>query len=196
MKTLKLIIGWIAIISLAACSKDKAISPSPTNQSPQAIPIPNGSFENWDSMYLPDNWKTNSCPLCLGPFIQDVVQRDAGAFTGTFAAKFIYNQVYAAWAENKFSISIHPSNLVAFIKCNLSGTDTVLIKISLLHNSAIVDSGRWTGTTFIGSYSQINIPITQNSTQADSAIIFIRGGQGIGFPSNGTEFLVDKLELY
>ena len=46
-------VGAIAIVS---CSKDKAI---------KSILIPNGDFENWNNLFLPYNWTTNSCPACV-----------------------------------------------------------------------------------------------------------------------------------
>jgi hypothetical protein len=194
MKKLSSITFILVTGFLLSCTKEKIIPPFTSQQ--QIIPVPNGSFETWDAMYNPVNWTTNSCAVCLGPFITDIVQPDSDACNGVLAAKFIYNQVYAAWAENRFSVSTHPSDLTACVKCNLNGTDTVLIKVSLLHNSSVVDSGEWTGTVFIGNYSVITIPITQNASQIDSAVIFIRGGKGVGSPSNGTKFWVDNLELH
>jgi hypothetical protein len=195
MKNLKSVIACLTIIFFSSCTKDHFSPPLSPHQSQQVITVPNGSFENWDSMFIPANWITNSCPVCLSPFMTDIIQRDTNACSGTFSAKFIYNGIYPAWAENKFPVSVHPADLTACIKCNLNGADTILIRIRILSNSSVVDSGLWNGTFSIGNYSQITIPITQNSLQADSAIIFIRGGQGIGFPSNSTELWVDNLYL-
>jgi hypothetical protein len=159
------------------------------------VAVPNGDFENWNSMLLPDSWTTNSCPVCVSPFMTDIVRRDSDACGGFTAAKFLYNNVNAAWAENRFAVHSHPLNLTACVKCNLTGTDTVLIKVNLLNNSNVVDSGLWLNTNAINNYTQIMIPITQNSLPVDSIVIFIRGGQGSRFPSNNTEFWVDKIKL-
>lgn len=183
-----------SMIYFASCTKDNVIPAQSSNQSQQIIPIPNGDFESWTNI-LPQNWNTNSCPFCAPSYETYIVQQDSNSFQGAFAAKFIYNNVYAAVAENKFSISTHPNNLTAFVKCNLFGADTVFIKIKVFNNSAAVDSGQWFGIASISNYSQINIPVSQNSSQADSAIISIQGGHQIGFPASNTEFWIDNLIL-
>jgi hypothetical protein len=182
---LPIIVTLILVIS--SCSRDKAIV--------QTIPIPNGDFETWDNMSLLANWETNSCPVCVPPYETYIVTKDSSAYHGRFAAKFVYNNVYASWAENKFSIPRHPSNLTGYVKCNLFGTDTVTIKIKLYNNTAIVDSGKWLGTSSIVNYLKINIPITQSSSYVDSALIRIQGGRKIGYPNSNTEFWVDNLSL-
>ena len=189
MKKLKSIISILAIISFVACNKESVILPGASNQTQQTITVPNGSFENWTAL-LPENWTTNSCPACAAPFMTDIVQADSDTCAGNLAAKFYYI-VYPAWAENRFSISAHPLNLTACVKCNLFGTDTVMIKVSLLHNSLVVDSGQWISTSSINNYSSITLPLTQNSLQVDSAVIYIQGPHGTGFPL----FWVDDVEL-
>lgn len=185
MKIFKTPILLPAIIALLSCNKDKTT---------QAITIPNGDFENWTTTPLPENWKTNSCPLCLPPFETYIVRQEASAYHGQFAAKFIYNSVYIAWAENKFYIPGHPSNLTAYVKCNLYGPDTVAIKIKLFHNSAVADSGYWLGTASTTGYMKISIPITQNASKVDSALIRIEGGQK-KVSGGSTEFCVDNLSF-
>jgi len=71
----------------------------------------------------------------------------------------------------------------------------VSIKIQLFNNAVIVDSGQWIGTSSIPNYTQIVIPITQYSSNVDSAMISIQGGHQIGYPDNDTEFWVDYLRL-
>ncbi len=183
MKTRQILI-LLSIIILTACKKDKLI----------LLPVPNGDFESWNAL-SPKYWKTNSCPFCLPPFDTYIVQQDSSPYEGKFAAKFIYNNVYPAWAENKFAISNHPDNLTAFVKCNLYGNDTVSVKIKLLKNTTVVDSGQWFGTANITKYTQINIPVTQSLSKVDTAIITILGGHKQGYPLNNTEFWIDNLEL-
>jgi hypothetical protein len=189
MKVFKCLIVFSAMVAFAGCKKDKIVMQT------NATVIPNGDFENWDNMSLLENWKTNSCPACVPPFETYIVQRDTNAYHGKFAAKFIYNNVYAAWAENKFKLDGHPASLTAYTKCNLYGNDTVSVKIRLFRNSAVIDSGQWFGTSSINTYTKIVIPISQNSLQADSAQISIKGGHKIGYPSKNTEFWVDYLTL-
>jgi len=181
---MKSIIILISIIILSACTKDNA----------KLIQIPNGDFESWTNL-LPNNWVTNSCPYCLPAFETYIIQQDTPAYEGKYAAKFIYNNVYAATAENKFALSEHPDYLTANVKCNHFGNDTVSVKIKLLKNSIAVDSGQWLGTSTMINYIQIKIPISQTTTQVDSAVINIKGGNKIGLPANNTELWIDNLEL-
>jgi hypothetical protein len=181
MKNLKLIYFSAIVIGLAGCTKEAVILPfNSTYQNQQTIPVPNGSFENWN-MFLPENWTTNSCPACAAPFMTDIVQADSDVCDGNLAAKF-YFVVYPAWAENRFPVAVHPVNLTACVKCNLYGVDTVLVKVSLLFNSLVVDSGKWIGTSTISNYTTITVPVTQNSASVDSAVIYIEGPHGPGFP--------------
>jgi hypothetical protein len=186
---MKLLLPMAILISVTvnlSCSKDPAV---------QTIPIPNGDFETWDNMSVLANWKTNSCPTCVAPYETYIVKKDSSAYSRQFAAKFIYNNVYASWAENKFPISRHPIYLTGNVKCNLFGTDTVSIKIFLYNNNAISDSGQWLGTSSIANYINLIIPITQSSSIADSALIKIQGGDKSGVPNSNTEFWVDNLSL-
>lgn len=194
MKTLKSFGVYFAVFFMASCTKDHDVAPA-VHQPQQTIAVPNGDFESWT--YLkPDSWTTNSCPACAPPYETYIVRPDSDSYQGVFAAKFIYNNVYPAYAQNEFPVSIHPTNLTAFVKCNLYGMDTVTIKITLRYHSVAVDSGQWFGTASIGSYSQVNIPVTHNSFLVDSATILIQGGHQIGYPANNTELWVDNVELH
>jgi len=193
MKAIKILVILASVIALVSCSKDKAIQLNSPNQAQQIIPIPNSDFENWDWQPLPQNWKTNSCPFCLLQYETYIVQKVSDFHSGQFAAKFIYNNVYTAWAENKFSIPAHPLSLKGYVKCNLYGTDTVSIEIKIFFNTVMVDSGRWISSSSINNYTEINIPITQDASQIDSASIRIQGGHKMGYPNSNTELWVDDL---
>jgi hypothetical protein len=189
MKTFKTLLLFSIAFCAISCSKDAPVI-VPT---PQQAAVPNGGFETWTNM-LPVNWNTNSCPACVPPYETYIVQQDSSAYQGQFAAKFIYNNVYAAWAKNGFVISAHPTQLSAFVKCNLIPTDSVLMCVKLYHNNVEVDNGEWYGTSSIANYTQVIIPISQNAVQADSASIYIEGGHRSGTSGN-TEFWVDDVEL-
>jgi hypothetical protein len=193
MKASWIIIILISFIIMAGCTKESTVQ---TNVTPHAyIDIPNGDFENWNENLLLVNWKTNSCPLCEPPFESYIVQKDTSTYHGKFAAKFIYNNVYAAWAENKFALSIHPVFLGAYVKCSLSETDTVSIKMLLFKNMTIVDSGVWFGNSLIPKYQYVYIEISHNSSQVDSGLIRITGGHKQGNLNKNTEFWVDFLNF-
>jgi hypothetical protein len=190
MKTIKTLLILCIAFGVASCSKEKDVT---VPALPQQI-IPNHDFESWTDQ-LPVSWQTNSCPACVPPFETYIVQQDTDAYQGQFAAKFIYNNVYAAWAENTFSVTGHPAHLTAYVKSNLAANDSVLIRIKLFNNNTEVDSGEWHGTASIANYTQIVIPISQNATQADMAKIYIEGGNVNAAPGNNTELWVDQLEL-
>jgi len=158
--------------------------------------IPNGDFEHWDGMPRLFNWQTNSCPPCVAEENAYTVQKESSyVYHGLYAALFIYNEAYPAWAENKFPISFHPSSLTGFVRCTNVGSDSVYIKIKLLKNRAVVDSGQWISTSSIPNYEMITIPITQHTATADSAFIRIQGGH-LKIIDNTTSFWVDFLTLH
>src|SRR6266487_2401835 len=194
MKKVKIFIVLISMSGFLSCAKDtrnqKIIIPKDTTN--QKIIIANGDFENWNLGSL-QNWETNSCPMCVPPYETYIIKQDSSAYHGQYAAKFIYNNVYTAWAQNKFSIPKHPSNLTSYVKCDLYGADTVSIKIKLFYNGSIVDSGEWLGTSSISNYKKIDITITQNSSKVDTALIRIEGGHKLGYPNKNTEFWIDYL---
>jgi len=84
------------------------------------------------------------------------------------------NTLGFAYAETKFPITVHPLSLRAFVKCKLFPPDTVSIRIKLFYKGKETDSGAWFGTKSIENYKQVNIPISQHSALADSALIEIR----------------------
>ncbi|MGZ3752255.1 MAG: hypothetical protein ACXVB0_05625 [Mucilaginibacter sp.] len=188
MKAIKIFISFIVVGFIMSCK---------TESSQPIIPIPNGDFESWAYGNLPVQWKTNSCPGCYPAFDTYVVKKDsANVYSGKYAAKFIYNTVYPARAENKFYVPDHPVSLTGYVKTAIHGTDTVIIKIQLFKNNVAVDSGLWAGTSSIGYYHKILVPITQTTAQVDSAKIVIVGGHSkVVYPDTGTILWVDGLSL-
>ena len=183
MKEVNLFISLLITLVLLSCKKETA--------SQQIIAIPNGDFELWDNLPSLLYWQTNSCPACDPPFETYIVQKVTDAYSGQFAAKFIYNSVYSSSADNKFSIPSHPTILTVYIKSKITSGDTVLIHIDLLSGNNVVDIGNWYGTTSTTNYKKIEIPISQNSTSVDSAIIRIAGGK-----KQNTELYVDNFVLF
>jgi hypothetical protein len=195
MKTSISLLIICVMLMMASCDKENAVQKKPGNNAKLLITVPNGDFELWDPGYWLSVWKNNSCPPCMQPVETYIVKQDSIAYSGQFAAKFIFNNAYAAWAENKFAISYHPVQLNAQVKCNLVASDTLMIKVTLFYNSQACDSGQWLGLISINSYTPIEIPISQSSAQADSCVIFIRGGQKSNYPTSNTEFWVDDITL-
>ncbi len=179
MKTAFIFISVLIPFAIFSCKKDT------TNQ--QIITIPNGDFELWDNMPTLLYWQTNSCPSCDPPFETYIVQKVTDSSHGLFAAKLIYNNVYNSFAYNKFSISSHPTLLTGYIKSNIANGDTVIIHIDIFSGNKIVDTGNLYETTSTTNYTKIEVPISQNTSPVDSALITIVGGK-----KQNTELYVDN----
>jgi len=199
MATYLLTVILLCITSIT-CKRDEPIPVESIN-----IQIPNGDFENWSWVPLPENWKTNSYPLSMAQWVTYIVKKDSQVvYHGAYSMKLIYNLTppawgaAPAWAKNKFAISEHPNNLRGYLKCNLQGTDTVSISVKILNNGITVDSGQWKSTVSIINWTEVNIPISNSSTVIDSALITITGGKykdSTTTLANSTTFWVDQLYL-
>lgn len=172
----------LTVLFAAGCSKE--------SNTDIIIPIPNGDFEIWDERPVLDKWITNSCPECLPAFETYIVRKLAEAQSGSSAASFIYNNVYQSYATNKFEITTDPDLLTGYIKSNITAGDTAMIRIDIIKGNNIVDSGSYFETTSHSGYTKFDIPVSQNSSQTDSAFIQIWGGK-----KAGTEITVDNLVL-
>jgi hypothetical protein len=181
MRIIKLSALTILLVSQISCKKTNSTTE-------QLIPIPNGNFELWTTAPTLNTWKTNSCPMCMPQINTYIVEKDNEFQNGQFAAKFIFNNVYKSWAENKFQISEHPNLLRGYIKSNITSGDTAQIHIELFSGNTIVDSGNLFETTTNNLYRQIEIPISQNVTNIDSASIKISGGK-----MQNTTLLIDNI---
>ncbi len=182
MKTAFFFISLLISWAIFSCKKDT------TGQ--QVITIPNGDFELWDNTPSLLYWQTNSCPACVPPFETYIVQKVTDSYNGLFAAKLIYNNVYNSFAYNKFSIPSHPALLTGYVKSNIANSDTVRIHIDIFSGNNIVDTGNWYETASTTNYRIIEIPISQNTSSVDSALITIVGGK-----KQNTEFYVDNFAL-
>jgi hypothetical protein len=77
--------------------------------------------------------------------------------------------------------------LTGYIKSTISSGDTAIIHIDLFLGNNIVDNGNWYEISSTDSYKKIEIPISQNSSSADSALIKIVGGK-----KQNTELYIDN----
>lgn len=177
---IKFPIAIVFILAFFACKKNSS------NQ--QEIAVPNGDFELWDSMPNLYSWKTNSCPACVPPYETYIVKKVTDVSNGQFAAKFIFNNFYSSFANNKFSVSQHPTSLRGYIKSNIANGDTAVIHIDLFSGGNIIDNGNFYEISSNATYRKIEIPISQNSMTADSALIKIIGGK-----KQTSELYVDNL---
>ena len=182
MKTINFHVLILIILISFSCKKDNEIQ--------QVIPIPNGDFELWDNTPSLISWLTNSCPLCDPPYETYIVQKVTDASNGQFAAKFIYNNVYSSFANNRFPISEHPTLLIAYLKSSIADGDTAVIQIDIFSGNNIVDNASYYETYSNLSFRKVEIPISQNAVFVDSALIKIVGGK-----KQSTELFVDNLIL-
>jgi len=180
MKALTIFITVLFTLPFFGCKKNIADQ--------QIIPIPNGDFELWDDVPNLLSWETNSCPACVPPYETYIVQKVTDVSKGRFAAKFIFNNVYNSFANNKFSIPLHPTLLTGYIKSNIANGDTAIIHVDLFSRNNIVDNGNFYETSSHVNYRKIEIQISQFSSAVDSALIRIVGGK-----KQDTELYIDNL---
>jgi hypothetical protein len=157
--------------------------------------IPNSDLEYWthfgspmgqNEFDNPDYWNTSNS---MGPISSSVGKDSINVFSGNYAAKLI-TMGSSAYINTGFFTTTRPFAFNAYVKCTISDSDTVSIKILLLNNDKVVDSGYWHGYSDIDVFTQIWIPITQNASLIDSIFIEFRSGDNIG-----TTFTVDYLSL-
>jgi len=155
--------------------------------------IPNADFEIWHfvgPIENPESWTTNN-----GDFSTTEIAKDTDAYHGLYAMRLENYSYNKPVAEAKFPITSHPFYLIGFVKSALTDSDTVSVKISLRKNGLVVDSGTWQSTASISNYIQIKIPISNNSSSIDTAVIHIAGGNHTDKHSSGSKFYVDSLSL-
>ncbi len=187
MKKTLFFISLVIIIALHGCKK---LEPTPQ------FAIPNGDFESWTSGdYLVD-WTGDSCPACVPPYETYIIQKTTEAYHGQYAAKFLYNGLYPAYANNKFVVSGHPAALSGYAKCQLYGDDTVSVKVLVYYANAVVDSGKWLNTASTTNYQAFTINLTQSSAHADSVLVSIKGGNKMDANHNGSVLWIDYLSLH
>ena len=169
--------------------------------------IPNSDMENWTFQPTLIGWETNSQPLTTPPIDPYVVKKDSDRYSGNWAADLHANGQFKAWATTIFAVPSHPNHLSLYYKLvfppcvndtNYAQKDTATVKVTLMHNGAVVDSGFWQSSISQMTYGQLLVPLSQNSSVFDSCRITLTGGNvlgGCGFVAASTEFKVDHLEL-
>lgn len=170
--------------------------------------IPNSDFELWDNQPVLLQWQTDSRPLTLPAFNPYVIVKDTDAFSGTYSANFIGNNIFHSYGTTTFAITSRPVSLelkykLLFPACvNNNGSpdkDTVSVLVEILKGGNVVDRGYHEfNTTSVLNWTNLLIPISANSLQFDSCRISITGGKiygGCGIVAAATEFKVDHLTL-
>lgn len=195
----------ILVLSITGCTKQDSQIPPVTPA--EELPMPNSDFENWTDGLLPENWQTNSCYVCVPQMETYIVQKDSQVvYHGNYCMKLINNLVDTggyippAWAKNEFELTGYPSSLHGYVKCNVTGNDTVSIKIEVLFEGNPINGGIWESTSSINNWTEVNIPVSDTNTPFafDSALITITGGKykdSTTTLSNSTTLWVDKFSL-
>jgi len=187
----------LIVLSFSYGCKTNTVQPQDTVDNFKLIP--NYDFENWEPSagqiwFLP-SWTTNNT---IAISATEVDPDSLNVYHGHYAMKLLNAYVIGyAHAETKFPITEHPLSLRAYVKCKLVPSDTVSIRIKLFYKGKETDGGAWFGTKSIENYKQINIPISQHSALADTALIEIRGGDHLldNKPGKGSKFWVDYLSF-
>jgi hypothetical protein len=113
------------------------------------------------------------------------------AFSGHFATRFIYNNIYRSFANNKFSISAYPTLLAGYVKSTIANGDTAIIHVDLFSGNSVAGSGNFYETSSNPAYRKIEIPVSQSTVKVDSAQVSIVGGK-----KEDTELFVDDLVFF
>jgi len=156
---------------------------------------PNGSFEVWDSLN-PQSWVTNNNNIIVPAYPTVIVLKDTiNPYHGNNAMELMFNWVYPAWASTTFSNTGHPSSLDFHVKCIVFPSDTVSIRVEILNNGTVVDTGYWGSLTSIDTWTKISIPISQSATGVSETRILITGGRRTGPADETSTLAVDGLTM-
>ncbi len=135
--------------------------------------IPNSGFEQWfiaSWFEFPAGWETSNTQM-LAPS----VRKDSAAFSGNYALRLTHTN--PAWARCGFPLTSHPTNFGGYMQNLLLNNDSAEISIRIFYNQQIVDSGHMVIFGGINpNYSSFIVPISQNTTNADSCVITLTGG--------------------
>ncbi len=152
----------------------------------QAQDIPNGGFEDWDSLNL-QAWETYQV-------VKDTFQPYQGNNAIVFPLS--WSNLKVSWAKTTFANPGHPTYLEAYVKSFIVPLDTVSISVKILNNGSVIDSGIWYGVQSIEDWTKITIPISQTLVDVTHTEIFIQGGHKVE-PTDATSSLeVDNLSLH
>lgn len=153
--------------------------------------VPNSDFENWTFygwFYNPDYWSTNNNQIQA-----TFVSPDSDAYNGMLAMKLYNHNNIRPVAKTTFPVSSKVSSIDFYARLNLINNDTVWALVKVYENGIVVDTGNWFGTTSINNYTLINVPVSQNSVNADSVEIEFKGGNQTNLIFEGTSFTVDGI---
>jgi len=138
--------------------------------------IPNAGFEAWWFFAgwgpVPGSWMANVSQILPADEEMDTV-----AHSGNLAMRIINHGNLRPYAACGFTVSQHPDAMSGFYKNELLANDTAVIRVRVYYNNIVVDSGyREIYSGIIPGYIPFNIPLSQNSPDADSCEVILDGG--------------------
>ena len=131
----------------------------------------------------------------MPPLSTILVRKDTiNPFHGENAMLLMQNWAHSSWAQTIFPNTNHPTSLLAHVQYN--AYDAVSIRIELLNNGVVVDTGYWSiSDSTNNDWTEITIPISQTTSDVTETRILIKGG-GVPGPADETSALaVDQLSL-
>lgn len=156
----------------------------------QAQAIPNSGFETWENVggwYLdPEGWETNNS------HIMTPVLPDTNSYSGNYSLTISHKYSgITGYAKSRFPFNAHAAAIKAYVKCEMSETDTVSVLVDIYSNRQITGNGKWTSAASISEWTLISIPLTQKSSDGDSLEIQIFGGDSSQTSISLDEFSYD-----
>ena len=149
---------------------------APSISRAQADTIPNAGFESWWFFgwgLSPADWFVNNSQILASNVVPD-----SDSYAGSTAMMLINSGNFRPLAYCGFPLLHHPIALNGFIKNQLNFSDTAIIHIRIFSNGQPIDSASQivTGGIIIQGYFPFTVPVSQNSTAADSCEIMLEGG--------------------
>jgi hypothetical protein len=166
-----------------------------------AQPIPNASFEAWDSQGNPEGWFTTNVPGLMVTVTQSTDHYE-GAFSAQGQPKpFQAGQTFppvlnsGSIDHQGFAINARPEALNGFLKATLAQGDVVFINVAMTKNGTAVAGGTFTTTTSSSGFQSFSLPIYYiDATVPDTAIIMVTlTNSASGSPSESSSFNIDAL---
>ncbi len=138
--------------------------------------IPNAGFERWNNITWysdPAEWQTNNTSI-----MAHTVEPDSDSYSGSLAMQLINSAGLVPEASVRFNIQQHALSLGGYVRNHILTNDSAYVIVRLYLHNQLVDSGH---LAFFGGinpfYHSFNIPISQNSNNADSCEIIMFGGR-------------------
>lgn len=137
--------------------------------------IPNAGFESWlfsQWFPVPSGWQTNNSHIMAATVVPD-----SNPKSGLLGMRLTNQGALRPHASAEFAVTQTHSDVGVYVHPFLMNNDSALIEVRFYYNSQLVDSGFATiYNGILPGYFVVIVPITQNSSLADTCRISIYGG--------------------